>query len=206
LHDTYYVVAHFHYVLSMGAVFALFAGFYYWFLFLTGKSYSEYLGQLHFWTTFFGVNVTFFPMHFLGLAGMPRRIPDYPDVYYFWNSIATFGSYVTTFSLLVFVLVIYEAFVGFSWAVTFSELFKLKTKSGLVVDYKFLIGNTVTSNINYTRVYNAYTIVRPLNYKTMDYYDLGPLVVRFKKRNGVTFRKKRREGPIRARWFRWRGL
>lgn len=114
LHDTYYVVAHFHYVLSMGAVFALFAGFYYWFLFLTGKSYSEYLGQLHFWTTFVGVNITFFPMHFLGLAGMPRRIPDYPDAFYLWNTVATFGSYITTFSLVVFVLVIYDAFIGFS--------------------------------------------------------------------------------------------
>ena len=85
LHDTYYVVAHFHYALSMGAVFTMFAGIYYWFDKITGVRYSEVLGQIHFWTFFVGVNVTFFPMHFLGVAGMPRRIPDYPDAFYTFN-------------------------------------------------------------------------------------------------------------------------
>lgn len=108
LHDTYYVVAHFHYVLSMGAVFALFAGFYYWIGKITGFQYSEVLGQCHFWITFIGVNITFFPMHFLGLAGMPRRIPDYPDIYSAWNIVCSFGAYFTFMGILLFYYIIYD--------------------------------------------------------------------------------------------------
>jgi len=108
LHDTYYVVAHFHYVLSMGAVFAIFAGFYFWIAKMTGLQYSEVLGKIHFWIFFIGVNVTFFPMHFLGLAGMPRRIPDYPDAYAGWNLIASYGSYLSAISSLFFFYVVYH--------------------------------------------------------------------------------------------------
>merc|ERR1712225_187804 len=109
LHDTYYVVAHFHYVLSMGAVFAIFAGVYFWMSKMVGLRYPEILGQIHFFTFFIGVNVTFFPMHFLGLAGMPRRIPDYPDAYYGWNHIASYGSAISLLSVFVFIYLIYKA-------------------------------------------------------------------------------------------------
>ena len=110
LHDTYYVVAHFHYVLSMGAVFAIYAGFYYWWGKMTGYQYSESLGQTHFWITFIGVNCTFFPMHFLGVAGMPRRIPDYPDMYQSLNTLCTFGALTSFFSFLFFFYIIYRSF------------------------------------------------------------------------------------------------
>lgn len=86
----------------MGAVFAIFAGFYFWFGKITGVQYSELMGQIHFWSTFIGVNLTFMPMHFLGLAGMPRRIPDYPDSYFGWNLMASYGSYVALLSTFFF--------------------------------------------------------------------------------------------------------
>ncbi|WP_372003911.1 cytochrome c oxidase subunit I [Tistrella mobilis] len=108
LHDTYYVVAHFHYVLSLGALFAIFAGFYYWIGKMSGRQYPETLGKIHFWLTFIGVNLTFFPMHFLGLAGMPRRIPDYPDVYAGWNHVASMGAYISGFAALFFVYVVFR--------------------------------------------------------------------------------------------------
>ncbi|MEC7463546.1 MAG: cytochrome c oxidase subunit I [Pseudomonadota bacterium] len=112
LHDTYYVVAHFHYVLSLGAVFAIFAGFYYWFPKMTGKLIPESLGKIHFWITFVGVNVTFFPMHFAGLAGMPRRIPDYTDAFTGWNEIASYGSYISAFGVLVFLYAVWRGFAA----------------------------------------------------------------------------------------------
>jgi cytochrome c oxidase subunit I len=112
LHDTYYVIAHFHYVLSMGAVFSLFGGLYYWFETITGKIYSDFLGKLHFWLFFFGVNLTFFPMHFLGVAGMPRRIPDYPDAFYVFNFIASWGSSLSFLSLIIFFCLILDAFIS----------------------------------------------------------------------------------------------
>lgn len=108
LHDTYYVVAHFHYVLSLGAVFALFAGFYYWIGKMSGKMYCEWMGQVHFWLTFVGVNLIFFPQHFLGLQGMPRRVPDYEDALAGWNMVSSYGAYLTGIATLWFIVVVFH--------------------------------------------------------------------------------------------------
>jgi cytochrome c oxidase subunit 1 len=111
LHDTYYVVAHFHYVLSLGAIFAIFAGWYYWFPKMTGYMFSEILARAHFWVTFIGVNLVFFPQHFLGLAGMPRRVPDYPEAFAGWNFVSSIGAYITGVGLLIFLVGMVDAFV-----------------------------------------------------------------------------------------------
>jgi cytochrome c oxidase subunit 1 len=95
----------------MGAVFAIFAGFYFWFGKMTGLQYLEILGQMHFWIFFIGVNITFFPMHFLGLAGMPRRVPDYPSAFAEWNLIASYGSYLSAISSFFFFFIVYHTLV-----------------------------------------------------------------------------------------------
>jgi cytochrome c oxidase subunit 1 len=110
LHNSYYVIAHFHYVLSLGAVFSIFAGFYYWIGKMSGYAYPEPLAKLHFWISFIGVNLTFFPMHFLGLAGMPRRYLDYPDAFAGWNMVATIGSYISGASVLLFLYIVWVTF------------------------------------------------------------------------------------------------
>ncbi len=110
LHDTYYVVAHFHYTMSLGATFAVFAGWYYWFPKMTGYMYNSLLAKAHFWSAFIGVNLVFVPQHFLGLAGMPRRYVDYPDAFAGWNYVSSIGSYISAASVLVFLACVFEAF------------------------------------------------------------------------------------------------
>ncbi|MDR3523339.1 MAG: cytochrome c oxidase subunit I [Acetobacteraceae bacterium] len=112
LHNTYYVIAHFHYVLSLGAVFSMFAGFYYWVGKMSGYQYPETLGKIHFWVTFIGVNLTFFPMHFLGLAGMPRRYLDYPEAFAGWNYVSSIGAFIAGFSVLIFLVVVFITFTS----------------------------------------------------------------------------------------------
>lgn len=110
LHDTYYVVAHFHYVLSMGAVFSIFAGLTHWTQVFYGIKMSDLSLKIHFLVSFLGVNITFFPQHFLGLNGIPRRYSDYPDSFYLWNFVSSVGSFVSMFSLLYFVRIVWSSF------------------------------------------------------------------------------------------------
>lgn len=110
LHDTYYVVAHFHYVLSMGAVFSLLGAYYHWSPKMIGYRYNELLGKIQFYSIFLGVNLLFGPMHFLGLAGQPRRISDYPDAFAHWNYIASIGSLITLASIFLFIYIVYRQF------------------------------------------------------------------------------------------------
>ena len=147
LHDTLYVVAHFHYVLSMGAVFAIFAGFYYWIEKMFGLQYSETYARLHFVMFFLGVNITFGPLHFLGLAGMPRRVPDYPDYYAGWNLMASWGSGISLFSTIIFFGVVFDMFVYGKSGRKAPYVFKILTQMLLC---KLLL--SIYNKYNYTQV------------------------------------------------------
>ena len=169
LHDTYYVVGHFHYVLSMGVVFGLFSAFYYWIDVFTGVKYSEHYGRVHFWLTFVGVNMTFFPMHFLGLAGMPRRIPDYPDIYAFWNNISSIGSLISVIGVLVFFFLILHIVYGFD--------FVYKVKQGYVYQLGILSANN--TEFDQERIYsylytkfNFFNNMRKFKYTHIDRINL----------------------------------
>jgi heme/copper-type cytochrome/quinol oxidase subunit 1/heme/copper-type cytochrome/quinol oxidase subunit 2 len=141
LHDTYYVVAHFHYVLSMGAVFAIFSGFYFWFEKMWGIKYNEILGKLHFALFFIGVNVTFFPMHFMGLAGMPRRISDYHSAFAEWNTIASTGAMISVVATFIFFILLLEAFIRSIHAKTSGYNF-----NKIIIEHKLLKHRNLTIN------------------------------------------------------------
>ena len=139
----------------MGAVFSIFGGIYYWFYKITGVTYSEILSQIHFWVFFTGVNITFFPMHYLGVAGMPRRIPDYPDAFYTFNKIASWGSEISGFSLLIFLVILIEAFdtnntLGLAAENFRRALKKMLIRIMLVFKELFILGWVISKQINLT--------------------------------------------------------
>ena len=163
LHDTYYVVGHFHYVLSMGVVFGLFSAFYYWIDVFTGVKYSEHYGRIHFWLTFLGVNMTFFPMHFLGLAGMPRRIPDYPDVYASWNYVSSVGSLISVVGVFVFFFLILHMVYKYDlvYKTKFGYVFQL---NNLIKRDKFDVDHVYTYLYPKFNFFNNRRIKRKFNF------------------------------------------
>lgn len=156
LHDTYYIIAHFHYVLSMGAIFGLLAAYYYWSEKIIGYKYNEYLSKLQFYTFFIGVNILFFPMHFLGLAGMPRRIVDYPDSYAYWNYIASYGSILSFISFLLFLFIIYNQL---NKKIICNKQFKLNKSNDYIIPSKsnyYIRNNNIEFLLSNPPIYHSY--------------------------------------------------
>lgn len=171
LHDTYYVVGHFHYVLSMGVVFGLFSAFYYWIDVFTGVKYSEHYGRIHFWLTFLGVNMTFFPMHFLGLAGMPRRIPDYPDIYASWNYVSSVGSLISVVGVFVFFFLILHMVYRYDlvYKTKFGYVFQL---NNLIKRDKFDVDHVYTYLYPKFNFFNNRRIKRKVNFDLLNRFNI----------------------------------
>nr|YP_001331018.1 cytochrome oxidase subunit 1 [Vanderwaltozyma polyspora]A6H4Q6.1 RecName: Full=Cytochrome c oxidase subunit 1; AltName: Full=Cytochrome c oxidase polypeptide I [Vanderwaltozyma polyspora DSM 70294]CAN85579.1 cytochrome oxidase subunit 1 [Vanderwaltozyma polyspora] len=149
-HDTYYVVAHFHYVLSMGAVFSMFAGYYYWSPHILGLNYNEKLAQIQFWLIFVGVNVIFLPMHFLGINGMPRRIPDYPDAFAGWNYVSSIGSFIAMISLILFIYILFDQlYNGLENKINNKSVTFMKAPDFVESNNKFNLNTIKTSSIEF---------------------------------------------------------
>jgi heme/copper-type cytochrome/quinol oxidase subunit 1/heme/copper-type cytochrome/quinol oxidase subunit 2 len=181
LHDTYYVVRHFHYVLSMGAVFRIFAGFYNWFYFRTGKLYNPSWGKAHFWIFFIGVNVTFFPIHFLGLAGIPRRIADYPDVFHGWNQISSIGATISVLSARWFFVVVVDALLGNEYSAGKRAYNKFKVLEKF--SYKFVLdGNKFAELCDTDSFKNRYVRVGALGKEVFRDYKYVLLFLRHEER------------------------
>lgn len=157
LHDTYYVVAHFHYTLSMGAVFGIFAGFYFWAEKIWGIKYDEKLAFVQFYTFFLGVNITFFPMHFLGLAGMPRRMPDYPIIYSHWNFISTIGSTMSIASMILFFVIMFKAFKVF-------EIFKQQSTL-------FVLGSCLYISFIFAKLFKSFPFIVIYSFFYLKYFE-----------------------------------
>lgn len=204
LHDTYYVVGHFHYVSSMGVVFGLFSAFYYWIDFFVGLKYSDYLGRLHFWLTFVGVNLTFFPMHFLGLAGMPRRIPDYPDVYWSWNYISSVGSLVSVIGVLVFFCLVLDIILTNSLYLQNKNNYYIIALNSLFTKYEKQIGFSLSKNIFTFKKYNFFDVmVLDSIYLSIDNVLLSQYLIDIKSVDSTYITNKDLEKNLFKVWHGW---
>lgn len=188
----------------MGVVFGLFSAFYYWIDFFVGLKYSDYLGRLHFWLTFVGVNLTFFPMHFLGLAGMPRRIPDYPDVYWSWNYISSVGSLVSVIGVFVFFCLVLDIILTNSLYLQNKNNYYIIALNSLFTKYEKQVGFSLSKNIFTFKKYNFYDVmVLDSIYLSIDNLLLSQYLIDIKSVDSTYITNKDLEKNLFKVWHGW---